>query len=337
MDFFGFRVKKRVVLILSLLILGGLGYIVFVEEKDAHKTFNHSLTPRAEFAINGFQLFESLQNGRDWNLRASFAEVFKDKKKAYLKDVRVTFFNSDGRIFKLSSEKAELNMKKQEILLSGTVRVLSDDGYSVLTPEATFFPESRIISGSTTVRIEGPEIVLSGRGFRGDLTGRTFSIFKDVSTEVRKHNSKTLLGLRKNRLKKEINLKISSGRCNFDTQANKATYSKGVIAKGSGFHITSSKMIINYELQNQRRSVKTVLALGRVRIHRGEKSSSSEKALLETSTRRIVLTGEPALTDRNNVVKGEKIVYNYFTEKFQVLSATGEYASNPQKEPDGGK
>lgn len=326
MEFFGLTIKKRFLSIPFFIGLIGLVYIVFVEKEEVQKNLSNVIKHKAEFIINGFKLFESRNDGKDWNLKASYAEIYKDTDKAILKNVKVTFYNTDGKIFKLFSDNATLYTKTKKVHLSNNVKAISDDGYSINTDYATFYPNKQLLTSTSKLTFDGPDLLITGKGFTGEINKKTISILNNVVTTVKKNSNSKLIETKKTN--SNIKLQITSRSCLFNFKNNTATYSTEVVGTGKKIKLSANKVDVFYEIINGERSIKEILALGSVKIEKGTKHSLSNRALLIAAQKEIILTGDPSLRENGNTIKGEKIVYNYLTEKFKVLSAKGIYNTN---------
>jgi len=326
MELLGFRVKKRIFLIpLTLALFGAFVYVVFLKDQSVENQLSRIIPKKAEFSIKGFKLFESLTNGRDWNLDATVAEVYKENDTANLKEVRVVFYNNDGRIFKLFSDTAQLNLTTKVVHLNDNVKIISDDDYTLTTPNAVFYPDTLIVESKENVELVGTDIRITGTGFRGDINKQWIKIMDNVRTEIIEKNPDNLLTVKNRSAKRGVKLNITSKTCEFDLEKNRAIYLKHVIGKGDGFVINAHRMVIDYLVTETSRSVSKILATGSVKINKDGRRSSSERAILITKRSELILTGKPQINDEGNIIKGHKIVYNYTTDKFKVFSATGHY------------
>jgi LPS export ABC transporter protein LptC/lipopolysaccharide transport protein LptA len=325
MALFGLELKKRYFIIPSLIICFVALFFLLDNEEDIKQQIKKSITPKAEFIVDGFKLFESLKTGEDWNLKASMAEVYKDQNKTFLKVIQLVFYDNENKTFKLFSDNAVYNMSKSELTLMDNVRVESDDGYTLTTPNAVFYPNTQIITGNSKVTIEGPDIELNGIGFEGEVLKRKFSIFNKVITNINDTKPGKLLKLEKK--KESIQLKVTAGKCEFYLLKNTIIYYQNVIGTGNGFLIKADNLKVVYQDKNDIRGIKEIFATGNVTINKDGKHSESDEAYLSTLNNNITLKGNPSIKEKNNVIRGNVIVYNYETKKMQINTANGIYKS----------
>ena len=182
----------------------------------------------------------------------------------------------------------------------------------------------------------GPELYVTGTGFKGNIKEKTVNIFSKVVTKVKSETNNTLFdskgkdssAITKLSLPPEkTKLTINSRKCDFNFLTNQVIYTKNVVGAGKGFTLNTSKLIINYQVKKGVRSVKDILALGEVVIKKEHKTATSQKAYLVTDTKNITLTGDPIIIEKDNTLKGDKIVYNYETEKTDISAASGKYST----------
>jgi LPS export ABC transporter protein LptC/lipopolysaccharide transport protein LptA len=317
---------KHFIAPLAILLVGLLIYLVFIKDTDVKKRLNQVIPKYAQFTINGFSLFETMENGKNWNLKATFADVYKDQNIANLKGVKVVFYNTDGKIFKLFGDEGTVNLDSKEARLHNNVRIESDDGYVIKTQELKFIPKIMLLTTDEKVVLEGPSVLLKGQGLRGKVEKRTISLLKDVTTEIKNSKPDKLIKISKNT--KDLNISISAQKCLFDINANTAIYENNVSGIGNGFEIHANKAVIKYSIVNNVQSIENILAEGKVTITKDNKTSRSDKAELVPKNYTLVLTGNPSINENNNKINGDKIVYNYMTEKIEIESASGVYKNN---------
>lgn len=336
MKILGYRVKKRIISLPLIALFTVLVYIVFIEEEEVNRKLKESLKHKAEFTIKGFKLFESQKDGKDWNLKATYAEIHRNKNRIDLEIVNLTLFNNDGKIFKLYSDKAILYTDTKKVILTDNIKLLSDDGYIITTDRATFYSDKQIVQSDSEMVFDGPDLYITGKGFKGDIAKKRIFIFSQIVTKVKKGAESNLIEVNKKSSKRvkdsssgnKTDLTINSGKCDFDFLKNQVVYTKNVIARGKNFTLNTNTLIINYEIKNGVRSLKDILASGSVRITNENKVATSGKAYLLTSSKEIILTKEPVMNENENIIKGEKIIYNYLTKKTQVRGASGKYLAD---------
>lgn len=79
-----------------------------------------------------------------------------------------------------------------------------------------------------------------------------------------------------------------------------------VVAKTGDLTVYSDKMTVFYDDAGE---IERIEADGSVKMLRGEKVSTSSRAVLYTADSRLILTGEPKAVEGDNVITGTKIIY----------------------------
>lgn len=329
MKIFQFYIKKRFIfLIPAVLVCLALIYVVFIEENNISKTMDIALKTKAEFTINGFKLFETLAQGQDWNLKADIGDVYKEESKAYLKGISVTFYNNDGKVFRLTSSEAELDLETKITILSGEVRASSDDSYTLITTKATLYPDEQKLMSDEAITITGPDITITGNGYEGYLKTKYATIKNNVVTLINSSKDKTGLINAEKKKSAPIKLKITAQKGTFDMIKNQATYVNNVKGSGNGFILEADNMIIDYNLKGENRSIKQIICNGDVKINKDGREAQGEKAVLITANEQLTLTGDPSIKDGPSFINGDKIIYNYKKDTFEIAAAKGTYNKN---------
>jgi lipopolysaccharide export system protein LptA len=101
-------------------------------------------------------------------------------------------------------------------------------------------------------------------------------------------------------------LEITSNSMTVEEKSNIITFIGSVIAKKDTITIYSDTMVVHY---NQERKIKNVLASGNVRLLQDEKEIRSEKAEYIPDEEKVIFSGDPVFTERQNTVTGSMITY----------------------------
>ncbi|MBI4822783.1 MAG: hypothetical protein HY805_00920 [Nitrospirae bacterium] len=97
---------------------------------------------------------------------------------------------------------------------------------------------------------------------------------------------------------------ITSSTLSADTF--KALFEGSVVARTDDIIMHSDRMLVFYSSDGK---VDKIEADGNVRLIRGQKVVTSNKAVFIAGEEKIVLTGEPKAVEGENVVTGSKIIY----------------------------
>jgi LPS export ABC transporter protein LptC len=118
-----------------------------------------------------------------WELEATSVQQYEDRDMIVLKDVKVTFFEKDGRTFVISGNEGKLYQNSKDVELTGNVVLTSNDGYSLKTRSIRYSQKERTVRTSDPVTIKGEQIQLIGRGMVVDMEAKTFKVLHQVKTQ----------------------------------------------------------------------------------------------------------------------------------------------------------
>ena len=100
-------------------------------------------------------------------------------------------------------------------------------------------------------------------------------------------------------------LDISAARSNWNLADRVVRFDGQVVATRADVRLECDSLVVHYEGPDR---VKWVEADGAVRVTRGQRTASSEHAVLTTATGKVELTGQPQLFEGPNRMTGVRIV-----------------------------
>jgi lipopolysaccharide transport protein LptA len=101
-------------------------------------------------------------------------------------------------------------------------------------------------------------------------------------------------------------LEITSNSMTIEEKSNIITFIGSVVAKKDSITIYSDTMVVHY---SQGKEIKNVLATGNVKLLQDEKEIRSDKAEYIPDEEKVVFSGDPVFTERQNIVTGSMITY----------------------------
>ena len=128
-------------------------------------------------------------------------------------------------------------------------------------------------------------------------------------------------------------IEITSDRLDADDNARLMMFIGNAVAKQGDATIYADRLTVRYAAQGG--DVDRVVAEGNVRIVQGERVATSRRADFFRDQERILLTGDPQVTEKGSTVKGHQITL-FMKERRAVVQASQNGRVNavfqPQKE-----
>jgi len=100
----------------------------------------------------------------------------------------------------------------------------------------------------------------------------------------------------------------------------RAEFYGNVIVHRDAMILKAEHITIWYEEAQRKKTLKSVVAVGKVLIHTPQHKGSAKKASFSTASDLLILTGDARMESERGVVKGDQIEYNTVTENTQVIS-----------------
>jgi len=126
------------------------------------------------------------QGVKEWELKASTANYFKDKNVAEFEDVDVIFYSEEERTFTVRGDIGILNTETKDIELSGNVIGTSSDGYQFQTEFLAYEAAKQQATTDKKVLLKSPQFNLEGWGMVMDLEKEKVFLLKDVRAQAKK-------------------------------------------------------------------------------------------------------------------------------------------------------
>lgn len=95
-----------------------------------------------------------------------------------------------------------------------------------------------------------------------------------------------------------------------DNRAKTATFDGNVVAKRGDITLYSNKLIVHYDNEQGNSTIKMIEAIGNVRLTKAKRVITSHRAVYYPEPEeKVIFTGEPRVSEGNNLVTGERITY----------------------------
>lgn len=253
------------ILLLLCVFAGFCGFAVFSLAQE-----------EADQRLNTFELSEYRQDGKKkWHILGESANILD--KFVYLRNVALTAYG-DENTATLSAAEGTYNRESQDMQLEKDVLVTTADGARLTTDSLDWHSNEKTITTEDNVLISRNNIQTSGRGgsFKSDL--KFAQVINDVEVEINDHNPTVI---------------TCDGPLEVDYEKNLAKFYNNVIITDERGKIFADSMDVI--LNPKTNTVERVLAVGNVKIIRGDDTTYSDKAEYIAAEGRVILTGKPKL------------------------------------------
>lgn len=187
--------RVKIAILISIVLVGGIVLLrlwvnlrerkAFEKLSEVPKISTDGADTRADTRLEKIHLVEDKQGQKTWELEATSAQQYQDQNMLVLKDVKVTFFSKEGRVFFLSGKEGKVYQDSKNMEIFGDVVLTSDDGYSLKTQSISYNHKENKARTSDPVEIEGEQLRLEGRGMLVDMEAKTFKVLSQVKTRWR--------------------------------------------------------------------------------------------------------------------------------------------------------
>lgn len=174
-----FKIFKSLVISLILLVsitVAGFLYLWMGRKGDS---FN---LPRIipDLKIEGVHLTRAVAGKMEWELRARSADFFKEEGVTRLDAPKVIFFGNGDKRIELTGSKGEVFNNSNDLAVSGDVRIVSSDGYTLRSDFLRYYSEKKIVTTESKVSMKGKGIDMEGVGMVADIERERIFVKKGV-------------------------------------------------------------------------------------------------------------------------------------------------------------
>ncbi len=136
--------------------------------------------------VTGMTFVGSRDSVRDIVVRSQRAKFHTDTKLAELDGVRAELSEGgEGRSFKMTCERAELDLQKNDFLAEGNVEGYTDNGQRVFAPWVRYDHANGVVFSDAPVRMVDESGSFRGDGFRYHVRDQRFQLLGNVRVEQR--------------------------------------------------------------------------------------------------------------------------------------------------------
>jgi LPS export ABC transporter protein LptC len=249
--------------------------------------------------IGDFTLSGSGEKGKkSWDLAGKSADIGNEVVK--LKKVIANNYGEKDSI-NLTADNGNFNKKSGVVKLKDNVVVTTASGVKLTTNSLDWDRKQQIISTLDKVNLARTDMNLSGDGATGQTALKQIVLEKNVRLDISPANKQTH--------KKEKIMITCDGPLDVNYEKNIAIFNNNVKVEKSDLTIFSDKLQVYFTTGNNKQvsnskigdiagmsgAINKIIALGNVRILRGENVSYSQEAVYTAQDKKITLTGKPQI------------------------------------------
>lgn len=239
-----------------------------VEEMESQSISDNEQT------IKSFSLAGYTEAGKKkWEVEGAVAHIFSDVvnltsivAKAYGEETQVT----------LTADEGKFDKNNKDVQLSKNVVVVTTEGTKLSTDSLTWDADTNSITTDEKVLVEKENFTVEGKGAIAQPGLRQVKLNNDVVVKIQPQTVITC-----------------EGPLEVDYKNNIAYFNSNVSVEDERGEIFSDKMEVFFVPKT--RTIDKVVAIGNVKITRGQNTTYSEKATYTASDGKVVLTGKPKL------------------------------------------
>lgn len=137
-----------------------------------------------ESRVRTLTLNEVQEGAKKWTLMAKWAEFRRERDEIMMRDVQVDFFEKPGQRLHLRSDTGLVHTKTRVLEFKGRV-VFEIDDMTIKTEVATYNPGERVVVAPGEVTIEGPKLLVEGKGVKVFLAEKRLVFTEHRSTTLK--------------------------------------------------------------------------------------------------------------------------------------------------------
>ncbi len=174
-----FKIFKYMVISLIFLVSITVAGFLYLWMGSKGASFN---LPRIipDLKIEGVHLTRAVAGKMEWELRAISADFFKEEGVTRLDSPKVIFFGNGDKRIELTGSKGEVFNNSNDLAVSGDVRIVSSDGYTLRSDFLRYYSEKKIVATESKVFMKGKGINMEGVGMVADIERERVIVKKGV-------------------------------------------------------------------------------------------------------------------------------------------------------------
>ncbi|MDD5107958.1 MAG: LPS export ABC transporter periplasmic protein LptC [Candidatus Omnitrophica bacterium] len=287
---------KRIVLVFIFLFLVCTSLIA-EEAEETNTVTSPKPTNGSPQQIGDFTLSGSGDKGKKaWDLAGKSADIYNDVVK--LKEVVGNHYGENNDNINLTADKGDFNKGSGVVHLEKNVVITTSGGAKLTTDSLDWDRKQQMLKTLDKVNLARSDMNLSGEGALGQTALKQVMLEKNVRLDIQPLDKQTN--------KKEKIVITCDGPLDINYDKNIAVFNNNVKVVKSDLTIFSDKLKVYFTPKQDdgkkdqssiamSSSINKILALGNVRILRGENISYSQEAIYTALDKKITLTGRPQI------------------------------------------
>jgi len=184
--------RAKLIIVVFVVLIGGIAAVslwVNIEGRiafDKREKLPDVHIEGLESRLDKIQLVEDKEGKKTWELEAKSIQQEEDTKILILEDLKATYYTKDGRIVVVTGKKGKVNQESKDVEIAGNVVLTTSDGYKLKTNSAAYTDQTRRVTTSDPVEIEGEQIRVVGIGMLVDMEAQTFKVLSHVKTHIKR-------------------------------------------------------------------------------------------------------------------------------------------------------
>lgn len=180
--------KTKIIVILAVILVILAVVKIFITNYATH--WNHvgiidSIKNNADVTIKNVHYIKTTRGIKEWEIKASSGQYFKNKDMGILNDVNVKIFFKNAKPITLTGDKGLVATNTKDIEVWGNVVVRSEDLYQFNTQSLKYNSKNGEISTIDKIDFYGYGMEFSGVGITIDVDRGRFYVLNNVSTIVK--------------------------------------------------------------------------------------------------------------------------------------------------------
>lgn len=322
---FGAVLNRRNGFILGLLLCLLVGEIVILAPKEVGVLPDgepvqkpQELERSAQHTMQGVSSIGSKGGTKEWELEAAEAVRMTEHENWIIAQVKVKFFGNNGVVYVVTGQHGDVDVKKNNMRISGDVVTRSSNGYTFRT-EAVFYDsaERRLTSPHSVSMIgpaeeDGSHLTLTGQDLLADLKSNEIAVAKDVHARKSIREGKVAT--------------IVSQRALFNGKENSARFIGNVVIDMETLRITGPEARFVYKQGGG--TIESMTVDGGVKVTDVDKWATSQRVSVHFEDDRFVFNGSPRVVQSGDELLGDEIVFLQGGREVQVSNANARIESD---------
>jgi len=169
---------------IAILVLTVLFYLGRSHKEVIGKPVNPGLTEEGVKLENIHFTNESTGDGLRWTLDAKEVRISDDRQRVSFTDFLLKLEPQNRPVVHLEGKSGQYDKAAGRLVLSGSLRGRTEDGYTIVTESAVFDQNEGVLTTDEAISITGPLFSIEGRGLAYYVAREVLEIKSEVKTQM---------------------------------------------------------------------------------------------------------------------------------------------------------